>query len=228
MRTKKLGVLLGALMAGGISGAMAQDEVPVTISGTIADVAVAGGCAVDASSSITFDFTGESTDWADNGDGRQRFAVVPQQNITIDCSSAATPTEITFATDSPDTRNAVTGCGENACTSYPVVFQPDPTVCQDRGDLSCLTDNLQEGYITVNLVGCSAATSSCTPGTFAGAKLTANANAAAVIATFSGTLLANAEGSSVPSPVSSGQGPVGTVMTSPRSPNPQLYVVYGE
>lgn len=225
----KISLLMAAVVMGGASFSMAQDAVPVAITGTITNAAAALTCAVDAGEEVAFNFDGEASDWAANGD-RIKFGPLATSSITIDCTNKGTATEITFATN--DTSAPVGGCGEQACSSYPVVFMPNdgsPATCQDRENLSCIGDSLQEGYITVNLTGCTGGT--CVNGTFGnGAKLTA-AGGGMATATFSGTLQANfpdssAGGAGVPSPVTS-TAPTGDVQTSPRSPQPQLYVIYG-
>jgi hypothetical protein len=213
---KKLIWLFAVLLTTGVSTASA-DSVGVSIDGEISNAA-AVGCRV-TTGALNFNYQGDSDDWAPytggSAEGEFRFDVVATDEIGIDCSTAETDTFIKFSTNDTDSQNPLGGCGDNSCTSYPVVFQPDPASCLSQ-ETSC-EDNLGEGRVTVNLtaVDCGgAACSSQTTGVFSVAEIKAPA-VAGILAAFSGTLIAGGQ-------------PRGELSVSPRTQGPQLYVIYGE
>jgi hypothetical protein len=211
MMSNKLNWFFAAFLITGATTASA-DSVGVTIDGEISNAA-AVGCRV-TTGALNFSFRGDSEDWARyEVDGEFIFIQPDTDEIAIDCSTADGDTFIRFSTNDTDSQNPIAGCGDNSCTSYPVVFQPDPASCLSQ-ETSC-EDNLREGRVTLNLL----ASSKCdgcvvNPGLFADAKIKAPA-VADILAVFSGTLIA------------SGQ-PRGELSVSPRTQGPQLYVIYGE
>ncbi|MBB3047238.1 hypothetical protein FHR99_001474 [Litorivivens lipolytica] len=238
---KKTSLIVLASAVFGLHGnVMAEDMVPVLISGAIAAVDGGGTCSIEVGSTVEFNFDGDASEWRVEKDsegaatGRFQYDKVPTSPLTIDCSETTAETQIEFATNNPAFRQEAGGanpfaCGSDGrCTSYPVAFVPDPRSCAVSGDESCVTQNLQEGYITVNLASCTG-NATCTTGVFAGASATADAGGE-LTATFSGTLFSTTmrEGDTPPTAAPTvNSAPTGSVISSPRSPAPMLYVIYG-
>lgn len=210
--------------------AMAADEIPVTITGEITAPAGADTCTASAAN-FELNFDGDTDNWVAHESHEFRFNVPDTGNdITIDCGSASNgTTKVTFATNDTSSQNPLGGCGENNCTSYPVVFMPDISSC----DQDCM-NNLTQGHITMNLTAatCSdgSTSSDCAGGT-ATQLHSAEVNVPdgqTATATFSGTLFSNSGPNNSPFPGALGtdKGPKGTV-TPRQDTTPTLYVIYG-
>jgi hypothetical protein len=220
--SNKLNWFFAALLTTGATTASA-DSVGVTIGGEITK-ASGSGCSV-TTGALNFSFRGDSEDWAKyEDDGEFRFIQPDTADISIDCSTAGKSTTISFSTNDvdADSQNPIAGCGAEKCTSYPVVFQPDPASCLSQESPNPCGENLAEGRVTLRLLetgsGCGNDSDNkpicnVAPGLFSDASITAAA-VAGISANFSGTLIARGQ-------------PRGKLSVSPRTQGPQLYVIYG-
>jgi hypothetical protein len=200
--SNKLNWLLAALLTTSAAAASA-DSVGVTIGGLI-DSASVSGCSLQAGD-INFEFEGNSDDWTEYGANTEEFIFgkVAEASITIECSDA-------------DGENPIAGCGADgaeSCTSYPVVFQPDPQSCLSEETPNPCQENLAEGRVTLNLTGASCTGCTFESGVFSVATITAP-SVDGISADFSGTLIASGKVK-------------GELSVSPRTQGPQLYVIYG-
>jgi hypothetical protein len=189
-----------------------SENVPVTISGSIvlADDG-APGCNASSTEGLTLDMSNNDgeLDWKPASEDRFTLERVSAGDINIICEPGAN-TDITFKTNNDFNEGASQGAQYG---SWPVIIVNNSS--------AITSDNFQEavinGYLTT--VTCTGGSTSCaaTKSNLNNSMITADnqngTTAQEITASITGQLYASA-------PV------FGEVQSSPRSPNPELYVIY--